>query len=113
MTVVCDCTLLSRRQRRRRHSYSIAVEWDRDQKRSSASGWALNRHPSAEGLRSVFEPDKSRPLGKIGAPESVVANREIEFVIPGICAHFHLGGAGMFGRVGQRLGHYVVGTNFE
>jgi hypothetical protein len=38
---------------------SGTVEWDLDFKRRPFSGWTLNRHSSAEGLGSVFEPDKS------------------------------------------------------
>src|ERR1700679_3931824 len=75
--------------------------------------WAVEKEPAAQGLHPVLEAGQTRAAGGAGAAGAVVVNGDAQRV----AGHLHLyadgRGPGVFGCVGQRLGHHVVAAHFD
>src|SRR3954469_22633317 len=73
--------------------------------------------PPAECLDAVFEAAQAGAAGQGGAPASVVADLNPQRVgalaLDGVDLDLDHRGGGVFGGVGQRLGHNVVGGDLD
>ena len=74
---------------------------------------AVQGDPAADRLNPVFEPGQAGAPGEVGAAGAVVADRDPQDVTAGFGLDGDGGGAGVLGRVGQRLGDQVICADLD
>jgi RNA polymerase sigma factor (sigma-70 family) len=57
--------------------------------------------------------DHAGPDQVDSALDSVVAHRQMKIRVGGLCAHGRAGGPGVLRSIGKRLGHHVIGGDFD
>src|SRR5690242_8398879 len=73
----------------------------------------LDPHPAAERLQPVPEAEKARAGLESGAATAVVADPDPKDAVGDVHVDVDDRGAGVPGGVSERLGHDVVGGNFD
>src|SRR5690349_22168132 len=77
------------------------------------TGGALQGDPAAERFDPVFESDKARAAGEVGAAAPVITHADAQEALGGLDFDVDDGGVRVLGRVGQGLGHDVVGGDLD
>src|ERR1700758_5102003 len=72
---------------------------------------AVERDPAADRLHAVFKAGQAGAPGKIGAADAVVVDGDVKDLPRYLDVDADGGGAGVLGRVGQRLSDDVVGAD--
>src|ERR1700694_1724710 len=70
-------------------------------------------HRATERLDPVYQANKAGPIGYVGSPDSVVADRKTKVGTLGFDAPLRGGGSCVFGRVSKGLCHNVVRGHFD
>jgi hypothetical protein len=74
---------------------------------------AVEEDPAAERLHPVLQPDQAGAAGQGGAADAVVAHRDARDVAGHLDLDADGRGPSVLDRVGQRLGHDVVGADLD
>ena len=64
---------------------------------------------AAECFHAVFEANESGPFVDVGSSDTVAANQQVQVFVVGVRHYGELGGLCVFGGVGERLGHNIIG----